>query len=315
MSGQDSQTRASSLRRSRLDSGPVRSEADRLVEMVPCLLLSTDAENRIAYANHWWRELLGWDPHDLVGHLGADFLHPEDLERARAALRDGLAHDGTAELELRFRAKDESWHWIDWRIRFDGARWFAAGRPTRPSQLVEAERVAGIGSYEIEPDGGSAAWSDEHFRILGLEPGAIDVNRGAFLEFVHPEDRIRVQAYWEQLLTGAELNGSIEFRVQRADGAERILQSRDSRVNGSGTLRIVGTVQDVTERKRAQQALELSERRYRALVEQVPAVVYTAALGSDGDVGVREPAYRAAARLPRPRVDRELRPVVLGDPS
>ena len=112
----------------------------------------------------------------------------------------------------------------------------------------------------------------------------------SLLEAVHPEDRDRVEtAFAEELRTG-RLNE--EYRVVRADGSVRWVLNRATAVRDEAgrILRLVGTVQDVTGRRRAEEALWQSEARNRALLSAIPDLIFL--LNAEGvllDIHAPEP--------------------------
>ncbi|MEO7197419.1 MAG: PAS domain S-box protein, partial [Solirubrobacterales bacterium] len=125
-------------------------------------------------------------------------------------------------------------------------------------QLVEAQSVGEFGSWEWDIATNSIEWSDELFRIYGIEPGADPVTFEQYLGAVHPDDRAAVQA----VLNAAYESGepfSFEHRIVRADGAVRVSHSRGEVIMGDDRtpVRMLGTGQDVTERKAAEEALGL----------------------------------------------------------
>ncbi|HEY8770666.1 MAG TPA: PAS domain S-box protein [Thermoleophilaceae bacterium] len=268
-------------------NGSDRSSAELLAELSPGLLATLDGEGRVLFANSTWRDVVG-----ASGTIGYELTHPDDRGRVEQAIA-GASPGNESCLECRLKTRDGSWRWVDWRVRHSEGRWYVAGQDVTErhevtanqvkseAQLAHAQRVVGVGSFEMETRSGRMSWSDELFRIFGLEPHSIELKRDPLLSFIHPEDQQRVDAMWSQALVDDGANMSVDFRIQRADGAERIVHARATIVDRDGR-RIVGTLQDVTEHRRAQQALEASEKRYRALVEQVPAIVYTAGLGPEG---------------------------------
>jgi PAS domain S-box-containing protein len=274
--------------------GSARPEGERLAELAASLLATTDGDGRLLYVNRAWERLLGWDARELIGRKAVHMAHPDDRKDVLRALREAEEGD-EAGVECRISARDGSWRWIDWRARAEAGRWSLAGQDVTDrrrlekehaageARLSQAQRVSGVGSFEFDPETRRLVWSDEHFRVLSLEPGSVEPSLGLLLEHTHPDDRARLDAYWDQLLLDPQrAPDALEFRVQRADGAERIVQLRASMADGPDSHRLIGTFQDISERRRTQMALEASERRYRALVEQVPAVVYTAGLGAEG---------------------------------
>ena len=123
------------------------------------------------------------------------------------------------------------------------------------ASLAEAQRLAHLGSWEWDPRGDRWAWSDEVYRIMGMKPGATGPGTPALLAATHPDDRDRVA----KALSDARRDGAsfeIEHRVQPLDGAERVVQQRGvSRPESEGAPRFLGTIQDVTERVRAADAM------------------------------------------------------------
>jgi len=114
-------------------------------------------------------------------------------------------------------------------------------------QLEFAQRVARIGSWEADLETGEGLWSDEAFRLLGLEPNAIAPTFDAFLEYVHPDDRTRMATiHREGVRTGAGY--TVRYRTVRADGAVRNMRGVvefDTDEAGAVT-RIAGILQDIT---------------------------------------------------------------------
>jgi len=93
------------------------------------------------------------------------------------------------------------------------------------AQLKQAQAVAHLGSYEVDVLTGHTRWSDEVFRILGLDPASGSLSREDFVErIVHPGDRKYAIERYDRLIHEGKLYG-LEFRVIRPDGSVRFLQS------------------------------------------------------------------------------------------
>lgn len=125
--------------------------------------------------------------------------------------------------------------------------------------LSEAQRVAHIGSWEWDISHDQVTWSDELYRIYGLEPGSIEVTYTSYLDRVHPEDRESTTiAIREALDSGGQFE--FEERIVRPDGSVRALQSKGYVVLDESELptRMIGTCHDISGRKEAE--IELARR-------------------------------------------------------
>ncbi len=117
--------------------------------------------------------------------------------------------------------------------------------------LLRAQAVAHIGSWRLDFASGKLSWSPEVYRIFGLDPDA-PIGYEVFLACVHPDDREKVDAAWQAALKGAPYG--IEHRV-KVGGETRWVEDRAKiEFDDDGQPRkVVGTVQDITERKRAEE--------------------------------------------------------------
>jgi PAS domain S-box-containing protein len=134
--------------------------------------------------------------------------------------------------------------------------------------LGTAQRIAHFGSWEWDIRRNSLSWSDEVYRIFGLDPKRFLPNYESYLSAVHPEDRGRVQeSINSSLKNKAPL--IIEHRLIRPDGTVRFVceQAKTFFDNAGNPLRMAGTVQDISERKAAEAALRDSERSDRERLE------------------------------------------------
>jgi diguanylate cyclase (GGDEF)-like protein/PAS domain S-box-containing protein len=124
------------------------------------------------------------------------------------------------------------------------------------ASLENAQRIARLGSWEWDPEGDRMRWSDEVYRIVGLEPGEVAPSLGAWLVRVHPQDRDAVQCWFKEAGKGVDA-ASIMHRVLLPDGVERHVQHRTSTTNlaGSFDAGVQGTLQDVTERIHSEERL------------------------------------------------------------
>ena len=140
--------------------------------------------------------------------------------------------------------------------------------------LSEAESIAHIGSFEWSIPDNKVTWSDELYRIYGLDPEKFGASLEAFLGQIHPENRERVKKTIEEVYRQGK-PFSMEESIVRPDGTIRVLFSKGRVVkNESGKIvKLVGTCQDITDRKRAEEersrAEDALQKAYQELEEKV----------------------------------------------
>jgi PAS domain S-box-containing protein len=147
--------------------------------------------------------------------------------------------------------------------------------------LVEAQTLGNIGDWRIDALTRSVSWSDQVYTIHGLA-GGDPVSFTTYLSFVAPDDRKRVRSTVTTALAGGPEVFAIDYRIIRGDGTLRYLAANAVSVRDTrGTLTALrGTLQDITERTLRDSALKASEERLRAVVTNVPLVLF--AIGADG---------------------------------
>ncbi len=142
-------------------------------------------------------------------------------------------------------------------------------------RLREAQAIAHLGSFHWDVVADAVAWSDELYRIYGLEPGESSIRYKTYLDQVHPDHREEVSRAVEHAITTRE-PFEHEYRIVQPAGAERWVSAHSRPIvdaNGA-MIAMQGVCQDITDRKLAEEALrESEERARRTLVEQMLAGV------------------------------------------
>lgn len=126
--------------------------------------------------------------------------------------------------------------------------------------LAQAQRIAHLGSWEYSIEEDVARWSDEVYRIFGFEPGEITPDYKTFFQAVYPQDRKNLKTEIQTAVAGEGASFSSEFRIVRHGGAVRSVEAQYELVrNERGEpVEMVGTIQDITERKEYEEELRRS---------------------------------------------------------
>jgi PAS domain S-box-containing protein len=145
-------------------------------------------------------------------------------------------------------------------------------------RFQEAQALAHIGNFEREIDGDISYWSDELYRIHGLEPQSEEITEGKVLSFVHPEDR---EPWLERIriVPAAWMPIDLIHRIVRRDGTIRHVHRSATviRDRQGKPLKVYGTVQDITGQMEAQEKLRAS----KALPREAEAVAHTGSYEGD----------------------------------
>jgi PAS domain S-box-containing protein len=144
----------------------------------------------------------------------------------------------------------------------------AAQLETERARLLSAQSVAKVGSWETDLVTQKINWSAETFRIFETDPNQFQPDHQGFLQFVHPDDRAGVEDAFVKSLDQHSICSS-ENRIVLADGRIKFIEGRWEilRDEQGKPLQTIGTCQDITERKRAEQQIIESEEKYRIIVE------------------------------------------------
>ncbi|MGE0680160.1 MAG: PAS domain-containing protein [Candidatus Binatia bacterium] len=240
-----------------------------MIESVHDLLCELDKEGRALYLSPNHYEVLGYELDELLGRSVFELIHPDDLPIVLAAFATGVG-----EVAYRFRHKDNSWRWLEstGKTHFTAKgefRGVVVSRDITERKRVEdalqesltllekAQEVAHLGSWISEPEQtGALVWSSSTHEIFGLPERQFDGKTETFFAMVHPEDREAVrQASASAMSTGEPY--SIDHRIIRPDGSMRWVHERAAvlRDQHGDPVRMIGIVQDITERKRTEQLL------------------------------------------------------------
>jgi PAS domain S-box-containing protein len=214
------------------------------------------------------------DIEDLTLKTLLDAIHPEDRQNVETAFRASLSRNSGHDIEFRVVHPDGSLHWFVSKgspecdstgkaVRMRGIALEVTERKRaeeeirrREAQLVEAQRIARLGSYEWDLRANIVRRSEELYRIFGLLPHEFEPTYDGYLARVHPEDRSTTK----ELIDRSFQDGQpfdFEERIVRPDGSIQTLHSQGqwSLDDNQLPVKLVGICQDITERKQVEQEL------------------------------------------------------------
>ena len=236
--------------------------------------------NRLTWSNSLF-ELRGVPPRDTFTlEEAAQYLEPEDRVRYRAVREVAIAERRPFSIDVRVRKPTGTlgWEHIVVHPQFDASGGLIrvllviqdiTERRENELELIRsrenmarAQQVAALGSFERDLLTGKNEWSDELYRIMGVEKGKFTPTYEAVLGLVHPDDREQYGAARVAGVEGIE-SGSLEFRIIRPDGAKRIIRRENGLIfdEAGKPIRIYGSYQDVTERRAADERARELERK------------------------------------------------------
>jgi len=254
-------------------------------------------DGRFLRANQSFCDLLGYTREKiLASQTIRSITHPDDFDADVRGIERVLAGEApTHSMEKRYVRKDGSIVWVEITVSLvrnaAGGPEYLTGFVTditvrkraeealRKSEELhrEAQGVAHIGHWELVPETGTPTWSDEVFRIFGLDPEQGEPSFAAHQNHIHPEDWDLLNHSVQEAST-AGTPFDIEFRLLRPGDEIRWMHAvgTTTRDENGKVSRLFGTAQDITDLKRVETALRESEEKYRLVTGNIPVVVYSA---------------------------------------
>jgi diguanylate cyclase (GGDEF)-like protein/PAS domain S-box-containing protein len=249
-----------------------------------------DPDGTLRYANPAFERVLGYAPDEAIDTMNVlDHVHPEDLPHVLEETEKALSEEGTTtnKAEYRVRHKDGSWRWMEsvGTYLLDdphvGGVVVTSRDVTERKEAEEryrtlVERIPAI-TYIRQIGGNSQTVyvSPQVRDVVGYTPEECTTSPDLWIKILHPDDREAVLAEDRRINETGE-PFVMEYRQLAKDG--HLVWIRDEatlvRDEKGEPLYWLGVQIDITERKRAEEALGDAEQRYRTLVEQIPAVTY-----------------------------------------
>ena len=260
-----------------LDSDFLRQNIKEVVDAIPVALFVKDARSRILLMNRAAEEQWGMAFADLCGTDGGQFFPPEQM--AGFLAKDQEIFDGGRQVDFVetfwnaslkenrightfkkpiFDAAGEPLYLVGVCVDITGLKRAEDSLKSSHDRLNEAQRIAGLGSWELDLRNDQLSWSDEIYRIFDIDPARFGASYAAFLDAIHPDDRDMVnRAYTESVATRSPYD--IVHRLLFKDGRVKHVHEHCETVYAEDGTPLLsrGTVQDISGRRQAEEALHL----------------------------------------------------------
>jgi diguanylate cyclase (GGDEF)-like protein/PAS domain S-box-containing protein len=247
-----------------------------LVERMPAVtyIQEIGSSDSAMYMSPQIEALTGYSPEECMDtDLRWRMVHPDDRKRLQSEDERALEPGEVFATEYRVIHRDGQIVWVRNEAvvveeEVGGSRYWQgfmlditerkyAEEALRRSEasLAEAQRIARLGSWEWDLKTGEVWWSGETYRIYGFEPDEVSPRLDILGELFHPEDRHLLRA----ILDKAPYNDEpidFEHRIVRADAEIRWIHRRGEVVRGEETLRLIGTIHDITRQKALEERLQ-----------------------------------------------------------
>jgi PAS domain S-box-containing protein len=262
-------------------------EARLIVETIPGFVASLSPAGEVEFVNKGLIDYCGQGLEAMKQWGTNGTVHVDDLPHVVELFTRGITAGEPYEFDARIRRSDGTYRWFQVRglpLRdMDGqiVRWYCLLVDVEDRKLAEqalqqayaflaeAQRLSKTGSWGWNASTGKVVWSEEHFRILGLDPLNTKPSLDVFWERVHPDDRVGLRDTFESAIR-AKRDFEQEFRIITLDGSIRHLQGVGHAIlnKANELVEFIGSAMDISERKRADGALQEA----RAELERVTRV-------------------------------------------
>jgi PAS domain S-box-containing protein len=266
------------------------AQLEALVDRSADVLGILSEEGRFRYLSPATADVLGYDPAALEGEYVFEYVHPDDrrnvVDEFRALVDSSQSQ--TKRVEYRFEQPDGSWTWLE-SVGADRAVSTLEGYVITTRDISEkkanerelerqnglfrkAQAIADVGAWETDVERNETMWTEEVYRILDIPKDFQSVPEKA-LERYHPEDRPVIRDAFERAVAEGE-SYDVEVRLRSDDGTERWARTRgDPEVVDGDVVRVQGTIQDISERKRQKSEIEHARKRFQSLFEEAPEAI------------------------------------------
>jgi PAS domain S-box-containing protein len=271
-------------------------ELSFVTDIMPQMMWATESNGLVSFFNRRWMEYTGIAYEQLLGEGWLKTLHPDDFEKTIFTWNHSINTGEPYEVEYRVRRYDGVYRWFLVRgtpmkdSSGNILKWYGSNTDIEDQKqhennlhlsnerfnLVARATQDAVWDWDLKA---GTIWRSEGFQqLFGYYEADFNLSPESWMKRIHPEDRSRVSESLNQFIESGENLWSDEYRFQKKDGQfatvfDRGYVLKDEQGNA---YRMLGSMQDITERKHAEERIRNSELMFRNMATMLPAVIWTA---------------------------------------
>lgn len=249
---------------------PQTSFAEIALDLLPGLVALVNGAGQLKYWNHRVEEATGYSSEELANKSFLEFFEEEHRNSVDQLFESvSVGEEVQLEQNLIFKESVVPYKINVIAISHDGADHYLAialdnsdetkiREELALSQALheQAQKIAGLGHWEMDHDSGALVWSKEVYRIFDLDPESTTPTYESFLELVHPDDRVMVDQVFSESAIKRKPYGVSHRLRETQKGVKYVRESGHTLYDDNGNpTRSIGTVQDITQLKDSEKTL------------------------------------------------------------
>ena len=258
-----------------------------LLANISDVVVETDLIGKFLYVSPQCEQIFGFKPEFFIGKTVFQFTHPEDIQKITEWMKQALVGE-VKNLEYRIKKADGSYAHVSAKGRvteIENKKRFIAvirditERKSMEELLQKTQEIARIGSFEMNLSTNDVVWSNQVYKLFGLEKEGRFIDYEKVMALIHPDDRERAIKVSSEAAKDRKPY-TLEHRVIHPDGKilNLLITGDVIRNEKNEVIKIGGVIQDISERKKNEKKLRESEEKYRLIFENSPAGISIADL-------------------------------------
>ena len=262
------------------------------------VVIITDKAKKVEWVNEAFTKITGYKLHEVIGQNPGKILQGEDTcKKTVKKIKNAIEAGKQIKTELLNYSKNGKKYWIEVNIQpiYDSngevvkyisiesditkRKKIEENLRTSEARLKDAQKIAKIGNWQWDVVKNTVWWSDQTYSLFGLKTNEIDLVFDSFINFVLDEDRQFVKKSIDIALK-TEQNFEFDCRILIKNKIEKTIHINGKPIFNSENIavKMVGTLQDITNRKKIEQALSRSEEKFSKAFYAAPDAIMLSTL-------------------------------------